>query len=97
VWRTVKRGHKPSWIAWRVTEKAPEMTAWLAMIVATVARPTSAGRRIGGAIAKNGFLTVSGSARTSAPWLSTIWARAGSTKNSHESCIGRRPKWPMSA
>ena len=35
---------KPSWIACWVTEKAPEITAWLAMIVAKVARMTS-GRR----------------------------------------------------
>ena len=35
------RGMKPSWIAWWVTEKAPEITAWLAMIAAIVARITS--------------------------------------------------------
>ena len=35
--RSCRRGRKPSWIAWWVTEKAPEITAWLAMIVATVA------------------------------------------------------------
>jgi hypothetical protein len=33
-----RRGRKPSWIAWWVTEKAPEITAWLAMIVAAVAK-----------------------------------------------------------
>ena len=32
------RGSQPSWIACRVMEKAPVMIAWLAMIVATVAR-----------------------------------------------------------
>jgi hypothetical protein len=29
-----------SWIAWRVTEKTPEITAWLAMTVEAVARNT---------------------------------------------------------
>ena len=33
----LSRGRKPSWTAWWVTEKAPEITAWLAMIVAAVA------------------------------------------------------------
>ena len=50
---------KPSWIACWVTEKAPEITAWLAMIVAKVARMTSGRRSISGARKKNGFLTVS--------------------------------------
>ena len=50
---------KPSWIACWVTENAPEMTAWLAMIVATVARMTSGRRSTSGASRKNGFLTVS--------------------------------------
>ena len=63
---------KPSWIACWVTEKAPEITAWLAMIVASVARMTSGRRSISGARKKNGFLTVSiacsaGSARSIAP------------------------------
>ena len=35
---------KPSCIACWVTEKAPEITAWLAMIVAKVARMTSGSR-----------------------------------------------------
>ena len=50
---------KPSWIACWVTEKAPEITAWLAMIVAIVASRTSGKRNISGARKKNGFLTVS--------------------------------------
>ena len=50
---------KPSWIACWVTEKAPEITAWLAMIVAQVARMTSGRRSTSGARKKNGFLTVS--------------------------------------
>ena len=40
---------KPSWIACWVTEKAPEITAWLAMIVAAVASSTSGNRSISGA------------------------------------------------
>ena len=35
------RGSRPSWIAWRVSEKAPVITAWQAMTVAIVARITS--------------------------------------------------------
>ncbi len=34
------RGSCPSWTAWRVIENTPEITAWLAMIVASVARIT---------------------------------------------------------
>ena len=34
------RGSSPSWIAWRVSEKAPVITAWLAIMVAAVARTT---------------------------------------------------------
>ncbi|KAF1067925.1 MAG: hypothetical protein GAK45_01531 [Pseudomonas citronellolis] len=30
------RGTKPSWMAWRVSEKAPEITAWEAITVARV-------------------------------------------------------------
>ena len=40
---------KPSWIACWVTENAPEMTAWLAMIVAKVASSTSGRRSMSGA------------------------------------------------
>ena len=36
------RGSRPSWIACRVSEKAPVITAWLAMTVATVARTRAA-------------------------------------------------------
>ena len=39
---------KPSWIACWVTEKAPEITAWLAMIVAAVASSTSGSRSASG-------------------------------------------------
>ena len=35
------RGQKPSWIACRVSENAPEITACDAMIVATVAMTTT--------------------------------------------------------
>ena len=43
------RGTKPSCIAWRVTEKAPEMTAWDAMTVARVASAIKDERPIGAA------------------------------------------------
>ena len=36
---TCMRGRKPSWIAWRVTVNAPEITACEAITVARVARP----------------------------------------------------------
>ena len=36
-----KPGSQPSCIAWRVIENEPVMIAWLAMMVATVARATS--------------------------------------------------------
>ena len=39
-----------------MTEKAPEITAWLAMIVASVAMPTSGRRAHSGAIRKKGLL-----------------------------------------
>jgi hypothetical protein len=35
------RGNHPSWIAWRVIEKAPVTIDWLAMMVAMVATPTN--------------------------------------------------------
>jgi hypothetical protein len=37
VFRIDMRGSRPSWTACCVTEKAPVMTAWLAMTVARVA------------------------------------------------------------
>ena len=37
---TRKRGLNPSCMAWRVREKAPEITAWEAITVARVARST---------------------------------------------------------
>ena len=46
---------KPSWMAWCVIEKAPEITAWLAMKVAKVARMTSGRRHASLARLKNGF------------------------------------------
>ena len=49
VWRISRRGSRPSWIAWRVSEKAPVITAWLAMIVATVAMMTSGRMKPSGA------------------------------------------------
>ena len=35
-----RRGSSPSWMACRVKEKAPVITAWLAITVATVASST---------------------------------------------------------
>ena len=52
------RGTKPSWIACWVTENAPEITAWLAITVAMVARMTSGKRRLSGAIRKKGLCRI---------------------------------------
>ena len=46
---------KPRCIACWVTEKAPEITAWLAMMVAKVARMTSGSRMPSGARKKKGL------------------------------------------
>ena len=48
---------KPSWTACCVTENAPEITAWLAMIAAAEARISSGHCRPSGASRKNGFTT----------------------------------------
>jgi hypothetical protein len=48
-------------------EKAPLITAWLAMIVAAVARNTNGSRNKSGAIRKNGFAAASGCPSSSAP------------------------------
>ena len=61
------RGRRPRSIACRAMENAPEITAWLAMTVATVASSTRGRRATDGAIRKNGFDAASGLARTSAP------------------------------
>ena len=45
----------------RAIEKAPEITAWLAITVATVARMTSGSRSQSGASRKNGFSIAAGS------------------------------------
>ena len=44
------RGRKPNCTACCTTEKAPEITAWLAMTVASVASPTSGSSAQSGAI-----------------------------------------------
>jgi hypothetical protein len=46
----------------------PEITAWLAMTVASVARITSGRRAQSGAIRKNGFSTMAGLRSSSADW-----------------------------
>ena len=53
---------------WRVTEKAPEISAWLAMTVASVARMTMGNCAQEGASRKNGLASAAGCASTSAPW-----------------------------
>jgi hypothetical protein len=68
VWRTASRGRKPSRIACRVTLNAPEITAWEAMIAATVERITIGIRAQSGKSRKNGLALALGSERISAPW-----------------------------
>ena len=53
---------------WPVTEKAPEISAWLAITVATVASSTSGRRSQCGPRRKNGLAIAAGSRITSAPW-----------------------------
>ncbi len=68
MWRIVSRGRKPSWTAWRVTEKAPEMTACEAITVATVASATIGIRPQSGISRKKGLSIALGLARISEPW-----------------------------
>ena len=62
-----KRGNRPSWTACRVIEKAPVMTAWLAITVAAVVSKTSGHNAQLGHMRKNGFSIAAGRPRTSAP------------------------------
>ncbi|MNT14810.1 hypothetical protein D3C72_1498300 [compost metagenome] len=62
------RGTKPSWIAWLVREKAPEMTACEAITVAQVASSTIGISRGSGTIRKNGFTAPAGLFISIAPW-----------------------------
>ena len=64
-----RRGHRPSWIAWRVIEKVPLMMAWLAMMVATVASTTSGTCSGAGHSTKNGLP----SAGTAPSTTTAVW------------------------
>ena len=64
----VRLGRKPSRMACRDTENAPEITAWEAMTVASVARMTSGMRAHEGPSRKNGLLMAELSRSTRAPW-----------------------------
>ena len=68
VWVTVMRGRKPSCMHCRAMENAPEISAWLAITVATVASTTRHSRSDSGHSRKNGFSTAAGLLITSAPW-----------------------------
>jgi len=63
----VSRGRNPRPTAWRVTEKAPEITAWEAMTVANVATTTIGMRLQSGNKRKNGLSIALGSSTMSAP------------------------------
>ena len=51
----MRPGNQPSCIAWRVSEKAPVMIAWLAMTVASVASTTRGRMAQCGDSSKNGL------------------------------------------
>ena len=68
MWRIVTRGRKPSWTAWRVTEKAPEITACEAITVATVASSTIGTRPQCGISRKKGLSIALGVSRIRLPW-----------------------------
>jgi hypothetical protein len=55
-------------MTWRVTLKAPVISACDAITVAAVASSTSGTSAHSGAIMKNGFFTASGFSSSSAPW-----------------------------
>ena len=67
MWRTTRRGKKPSRIAWRVIENAPLITAWDAMIAAIVDKITIGIRAHSGNSRKNGLAVAPGSSMISAP------------------------------
>ena len=65
------RGRNPSWITCWVTENAPEITAWEAITVATVASTTIAfwpGLPAGDEEEERVHDRASGARRISAPW-----------------------------
>jgi len=65
--RISMRGRKPRLMPWRTSEKAPVMTAWLAMMVAAVARMTAGSSAHCGKARKNGSDTAAGLPSTRAP------------------------------
>ncbi len=64
----VRGGSSPSCTAWRLSENAPEMTAWLAMTVAIVARITTGICSALGNSRKNGSFAAPGWFSTSDAW-----------------------------
>ena len=63
-----RRDSSPCWMAWRVSENTPEITACEAITVAAVASATSGMVAQSGARWKNGFSTASGLLSKCAPW-----------------------------
>src|SRR3954454_9842034 len=84
-------------MACRVTENAPEITAWEAITVAIIARITIGTRAHDGTSRKNGFAVADGSCRISADWPRYCRVSAGNTTKNQARAIAGRPKWPMSA
>ena len=93
----LSRGRKPSWTACWVTEKAPEITAWLAMIVASGGEQTSGSRAHSGAIRKKGLRDRRGIAEQQRALAEIIEHQAGKDQREPGQPIALRPKWPMSA
>src|SRR4051812_49917710 len=88
----LSRGRKPSRTAWRVTENAPEMTAWEAITVATVARNTIGSRAQWGSSKKNGLSIVAGERRISAHRPRELSVSAGDTNRNQARRIGGGPE-----
>ena len=94
----VRRGRKPSCTAWRVTENAPEITAWEAITVATVASTTIGSCAQSGISRKNGLSIAFGSCEDQRALAHVVERSApGRRAKNQARRIGERPKWPMSA
>ena len=91
------RGRKPSRIAWRVTQKAPEITAWEAMIAATVARITIGIRAQSGNIRKNGLAGGRRVLEDQRALAQVVQDQRREDEREPARRIEAAPKWPMSA
>ena len=91
------RGSRPSWIACWVTEKAPVITAWLAITVATVASSTSGSSAQSGRQQEERIGQRLRMLKDQGALAQIVERQAGKTRPIQAVWIGPRPKWPMSA